>query len=226
MYILSFYCYNPRIRIGIASYAVAASPDRSGAAHGASILSHYCHLFIPSSIDPLSVSSSLRPRIPPHLPRKNAKDTKANAGTGIAPILFFALFAFFRGRVNRIPPPRFAIFRAMTKQTPLLALEHSPIPPPSPIGRPSTRREPSPSPRAIPKRRRSRSVDPLPQIAGLSAEQRTALSCLVGGETHTRAAQLARVSRATLYNWEKKDPDYIAALNAVRDHLITAPATA
>ncbi|MDB5355481.1 MAG: hypothetical protein JWN24_1934 [Phycisphaerales bacterium] len=58
----------------------------------------------------------------------------------------------------------------------------------------------------------------LPMTSGLSAQQQTALAALASGMLPGAAAQAAGVVASTLYRWRRKDPAFIAALNAWRNH--------
>jgi hypothetical protein len=49
---------------------------------------------------------------------------------------------------------------------------------------------------------------------GLSGAQETALAALRGGGTFVRAAEVAQVSRMTLYRWLRGNPQFRAAFNA------------
>jgi len=53
-------------------------------------------------------------------------------------------------------------------------------------------------------------------MAKLTATQEQALLLLASGETVTRTAEAAGVSRQTCSEWVNRDPDFIAALNSVR----------
>ena len=61
-------------------------------------------------------------------------------------------------------------------------------------------------------------------MAKLTATQEQALLLLASGETVTRTAEAAGVSRQTCSEWVNRDPDFIAALNSVRQETLDAGA--
>ena len=56
-------------------------------------------------------------------------------------------------------------------------------------------------------------------VEPLGMEKRSALEQLVGGKSVAESAQLAGVSRATLYRWLKNDPEFRAAYNQWHDEM-------
>jgi hypothetical protein len=59
-----------------------------------------------------------------------------------------------------------------------------------------------------------------PELDVLRSQQRMALEDLMGGKSYTETAQNAGVSRKTVYNWERKDPAFIAAMAGFRRRAI------
>ncbi len=61
-------------------------------------------------------------------------------------------------------------------------------------------------------------------MAKLTATQEQALLLLASGETVTRTAEVVGVSRQTCSEWVNRDPEFIAALNSVRQETLDAGA--
>ena len=61
-------------------------------------------------------------------------------------------------------------------------------------------------------------------MAKLTATQEQALLLLASGETVTRTAEAVGVSRQTCSEWVNRDPDFIAALNSMRQETLDAGA--
>ena len=58
----------------------------------------------------------------------------------------------------------------------------------------------------------------------LTATQEKALLLLASGETVTATAEAVGVSRQTVSEWANRDPEFIAALNSVRQEVLDAGA--
>ena len=61
-------------------------------------------------------------------------------------------------------------------------------------------------------------------MAKLTATQEQALLLLASGETVTATADAVGVSRQTVSEWVNRDPDFIAALNRIRQETLDAGA--
>ena len=61
-------------------------------------------------------------------------------------------------------------------------------------------------------------------MAKLTATQEQALLLLASGETVTATAEAVGVSRQTVSEWANRDPDFIAALNSMRQETLDAGA--
>jgi transcriptional regulator with XRE-family HTH domain len=61
-------------------------------------------------------------------------------------------------------------------------------------------------------------------MAKLTATQEQALLLLASGETVTATAEAVGVSRQTVSEWANRDPEFIAALNSVRQETLDAGA--
>ena len=62
------------------------------------------------------------------------------------------------------------------------------------------------------------------ELKNLTATQERALLLLASGETVTATAEAVGVSRQTVSEWANRDPEFIAALNSVRQEVLDAGA--
>ena len=62
------------------------------------------------------------------------------------------------------------------------------------------------------------------ELKNLTATQEKALLLLASGETVTATAEAVGVSRQTVSEWANRDPEFIAALNSVRQEVLDAGA--
>lgn len=62
------------------------------------------------------------------------------------------------------------------------------------------------------------------ELKNLTATQEQALLLLASGETVTATAEAVGVSRQTVSEWANRDPEFIAALNSVRQETLDAGA--